>query len=86
MVKPPLNGGFFKQLELFDMQKSKRAVQDRKLVAAKQDHEMNYLKSAYGVPKKVSKEVIAKVGRSRTKVYDELRKLGYPMPKKRTSK
>lgn len=61
-----------------------KTAQDRKLIAAKQQHEINYMKTEYGVPKKVTEEVIKEVGHSRAAVYAELRKKDYPVPPKRT--
>lgn len=62
---------------------AKSTKQDRKLIAAKQKHEINFIHAMYKVPKGILKEVLASVGRSRSKVYDRLRELGYAMPKKR---
>lgn len=57
--------------------KKKPQRQDPKLVAAKQKHEINYIAKHYKIPVKVVREAVKKVGRSKAKVYAELRSLGY---------
>jgi hypothetical protein len=54
--------------------------QDAKLISAKQESEVEYMKTKYGVPKTVTREIIKRVGHSRAKIYVELRKLKYPVP------
>jgi DNA-binding NtrC family response regulator len=60
--------------------------EDAKRISAREEYELNYLKQAYGVPKKVTAEIIKQVGTSRTKVYEELRKRNYPVPPKRKNR
>ena len=56
---------------------------DKKLVASKQNHEMQYIckswKDANGksLPVKVLKDVVSKIGKSRRRIYAVLRYLGY---------
>lgn len=63
--------------------KNKNA-QDAKLIATKEKYEIEYMKETYGVPKKVTTEIVSNVGHSRARVYEQLRKLGYKVPPKRS--
>lgn len=57
---------------------SKGIKQDRKLIAAKQQYEISYIKERHGVPAKVTRSVMKKMNtHSRRKVYAELRAMGY---------
>jgi len=55
----------------------KKKKQDPKLVAGSQAYEINYIHKRFSVPLKIVREAVKKVGRSRAKVYAELRLMGY---------
>lgn len=57
--------------------------QDPKLVAAKQKHEISYISKRHKIPMAVVAAATKKVGRSRAKVYAELRKQGYTIKTKK---
>lgn len=54
-----------------------------KQIASKKAYEVDFMEAKYGVPKTTTWEIINKVGFSRTRMYEELRKLNYPVPPKR---
>lgn len=51
--------------------------QDKKLIASKQKHEVDYIANRFEIPKKQVAAAIKVAGRSRAKVYSELRRMGY---------
>jgi len=57
--------------------KKKSPKQDPKLIAAKQKYEIGYISKRHKIPVKVVREVVKRIGRSRAKVYAELRNMGY---------
>ena len=60
----------------------KSRKQDRKLVAAKQEGEVNFIYNKYKIPKFIIREVVKEYGHSRYKqVYPRLRELGYEVGK-----
>lgn len=58
-------------------------IMDKKLVAAKQKHEISYISKRHKIPMAVVAAATKKVGRSRAKVYAELRKQGYVIKTKK---
>lgn len=64
----------------------KKRRQDPKLVAAKQKSEINYIAKTFKIPVKVVREVVKHIGRSRVKVYVELRLQGYNIPTRKYPK
>lgn len=56
--------------------------QDPKQVAKSQEHEIKYIASKYKVPIAKVREAVKKVGKSRRKVYAELREMGYEIKTK----
>jgi hypothetical protein len=60
--------------------------QDAKMVAKTQAYEINYICKRYNVPKQAVKDAIAKVGRSRRKIYAELRLQGFNIDTKTRKK
>lgn len=56
--------------------------QDPKEVSLKQKYEAYYIAATYFIPLKIVREVIKKVGKSRRKIYAELRLQGYIINKK----
>ena len=53
-----------------------------KQIANKKKVEVEYMSVQYGVPESVTWDIINRVGHSRARVYEELRKLQYPVPPK----
>ena len=49
--------------------------QDPKLLAAKQKYEVAYIAKKFGITQKVVREITAKVGRSRGKIYAAIKLL-----------
>lgn len=56
--------------------------QDRKEVASKQRHEIDYIVKKWGIPRATVKDVIWHTGKSRVLIYEVLRKLGFVIPGK----
>ncbi len=52
-------------------------TQDKKLIASKQKHEVDYISQKFRIPKKSVTKAIIAAGRSRAKVYAELRRMGF---------
>lgn len=52
---------------------------DRKLVAAKERHEIAYIAKKFKIRQVVVRGVVRSIGRSRAKVYARLREMGYPI-------
>lgn len=50
---------------------------DKKLVAQRQRHEVSYISKKFGIRASVVKAAIKAVGRSRAKIYAELRSIGH---------
>jgi hypothetical protein len=63
--------------------KAKKELYARQIVE-KRKSEVEYMKVQYGVPETVTWDIINTVGHSRAKIYEELRKLKYPVPPQRT--
>jgi hypothetical protein len=63
--------------------KAKKELYARQ-IEEKRKSEVEYMNVQYGVPKALTWEIINKVGHSRAKIYEELRKLKYPVPPQRT--
>ena len=55
----------------------KKQKMDPKLVATKDKNEINYISKRHKIPVKVVRKVVKETGRSRVKVYEALRALGY---------
>jgi hypothetical protein len=60
--------------------------QDPKLVARLDKYEVYYISGKFRIPPSVVKAEAKKTGRSRTKLYEALRALGYTIPTKKTKK
>lgn len=56
--------------------------QDRKEIASKQRHEIDYIVRRWGIPRATVKDVVWNVGKSRIICYSILRMLGYVIPGK----
>ncbi len=50
---------------------------DKKLIASKQDYEVYYISHRFQIPIADVKAAIKEAGRSRVKVYKELREMGH---------
>lgn len=60
----------------------KNKKMDPKLVATKEKHEADFISKRYKIPIRVVREVMKLVGRSRRKIYAELRLRGYEIKTK----
>jgi hypothetical protein len=60
----------------------KAMKQDRREVARKQRHEINYIVYKWGIPKETVEDVVWNVGKSRVLIYEVLRRLGFVIPGK----
>lgn len=52
-------------------------TQDKKLIASKQKHEVDYISKRFNIPSNKVRYAIAVEGRSRAKVYAKLRQMGF---------
>ncbi|HEX8334892.1 MAG TPA: hypothetical protein VF622_19865, partial [Segetibacter sp.] len=63
--------------------KAKKELYARQ-IAEKRKSEVEYMNVQYGVPETLTWKIINTVGHSRAKIYEELRKLKFPVPPPRT--
>jgi hypothetical protein len=64
--------------------RAKKELYERQ-IAEKRKSEVNYMNLQYGVPETLMWQIINTVGHSRARIYEELRKLKYPVPPPRKS-
>jgi hypothetical protein len=63
---------------------ARKALYERQ-IAEKRRSEVQYMNVQYGVPEALMWQIINAVGHSRARIYEELRKLKYPVPPPRKS-